>query len=241
MLARYTGRRIAVPTLRGDAVDCPCCARSFKRFLWFNGRENARCPACGSVERHRLLLLYLKAHNPLLVELTNGRVAPVARALHFSPFGGEATIGEWLEQRTDYTSTDLEGGMVPADIQHLPFDNNSFDLIVCAHVLEHVQDDREALRELERVLRPGGSALVMVPITGGTTLEDPTITTPEGRLRAFGQVDHVRSPGRDYWHRFIECGFAVERVSGDTLGDATRERYALGDDEIYVCRATPTR
>ena len=141
-----------------------------------------------------------------------------------------------------YVSMDISGARRPTiqgDLARLAFADGSFDAIYCSHVLEHVPDDRAAMRELRRILRPGGWAILQVPgLRGPTTYEDAAITTPEGRLAAFGQEDHVRRYGRDYIDRLREAGFdvTVERYAL-TFPDDERRRYGLSDsEEVFFCR-----
>ena len=221
---------------------CPCCGARLRKFApHHRGRPNALCPRCGAAERHRLLWLYLQ------------READLARAgiavLHFAP---EAAIARRLETLPNlaYTTADLDpaAAMVAADITNLPFDDESFDLILCSHVLEHVVDDRRAFAEMFRVLRPGGRALLMHPIDySRDTYEDPSITTPDERKRAFLQEDHVRIYGRDFPDRVAVAGFEVslDRYV-ERIGDREVERFGLRTqtltpapdataDDLFVC------
>ena len=131
------------------------------------------------------------------------------------------------------------------DIHDLVFRDGTFDFVICSHVLEHVDDDRAAMREIRRVLRPDGTALIMVPILspGGRTFEDATITTPEGRERAFGQTDHVRRYGGDFPDRAREAGLEVEAFRPLERWGSAAERYALFPDEVLFVGgpATPRR
>ena len=184
----------------GSNVECPGCNRKFRRFLPFGvkRRGNARCAYCGALERHRLLALYLRR------EISFGRV------LHLAP---ETSIAKVLKSRSEsYISADLGGHAdVTCDVQSMPFRDSSFDFIVCSHLLEHVDDDRRAMRELRRVLHPEGKAILLVPIEPGreVTFEDPSVTAREERARVFGQWDHVRIYGSDYYDRLREAGFSV--------------------------------
>jgi SAM-dependent methyltransferase len=109
--------------------------------------------------------------------------------------------------------------MVKMDITNIEYDNQSFDVIYCGHVLEHVQDDRRAMREFHRVLRRNGWAILLVPITAEETFEDPSIVDPKQRLEAFGQEDHVRRYGPDYIDRLCEAGFKVDVAKVEDLVD----------------------
>jgi SAM-dependent methyltransferase len=161
--------------------------------------------------------------------------------LHLAP---EPHLGTYLQRQgnLDYLSADLDVGsaMVEMDVTAIDRPDASFDVVYASHVLEHVPDDRQALRELRRVLRPDGWALFLVPMWGPTTLEDPTVTSPDERARRFGQHDHVRMYGHDgvFEARLAEAGFAVtvERFA-DELGPAATRRYGLPTDEyLYRCR-----
>ena len=217
---------------RGDAVECPICERTFARFLSYAGRKGAVCPGCGSAERHRLLWLWLCEEDRL-----RGRVLA---------FGPDDATDERLRHlsRVKYTSSDIDGSqaMVAADITALPFDDDSFDVILCSHVLEHVEAEQAALAQIKRVLRPGGWAAVMVPVDrdAQTTVEDPSATTEQQRLERFGQIDHVRLYGRDVAQRLgadevIDplTRFGAEREARHGL----RRQDRFGPDEIYLCRA----
>ena len=127
--------------------------------------------------------------------------------------------------------------MLRVDITDLPFDDSRFDAIYCSHVLEHVPDDRKAMSELRRVLRPGGWAILQVPIKGIVTFEDPAVTTPEDRERVFGQSDHVRIYGLDFKDRLEEVGFKVTIVQyANVLSEEEIRLSAIGrGDDIYLC------
>jgi SAM-dependent methyltransferase len=178
------------------------------------------------------LWLYLKERTPLLTE-------PLS-LLHIAP---ETFLGRTLRAlpNIDYLSGDLESpaAMVKMDITDIQYPDASFDVILCNHVLEHVPADRQAMRELYRVLKPGGWAILQVPIdeSRAETLEDPTIVTPEARQQYYGQYDHVRLYGRDYAERLSEVGFRVERdVFCQQLPSGQIGRFALQTDEaIYRC------
>ena len=219
----------------GNNVSCPCCGGHFRTFLPFGMpiRPNAQCPRCGLLERHRLFWLYLKERTNFYKEKL--KVLDVAPTRLFQKQCRKLP-------NIDYLSIDISSplAMQKADITDLPFDDDSFDCIICYHVLEHVVDDRKAMRELHRVLRPGGWAVLQSPIdiSREETYEDKSIITPRERERAFGQSDHVRIYGRDYIDRLNAAGFLVRAddfVMRYTPGEIVR--YGLKPDEmIYFCR-----
>jgi len=140
----------------------------------------------------------------------------------------------------DYVSGDLSASdaMVKMDVTDIPYSDETFDVIYCSHVLEHVLDDRKAMREFHRVLTNEGWAILQVPVLDDTTFEDPTITSPEERERLFGQDDHVRRYGADHRDRLAEAGFSVV-VDGFVreLSDRTITRCGLRrKNDVYVCR-----
>lgn len=159
--------------------------------------------------------------------------------LHVAP---EPCLEPRLRERLGegYLTADLHDpdAMLRIDVTDIDRDDESFDVILCSHVLEHVEDDRVAMRELRRVLRGAGWAILLVPITAGRTREDPTIVDPAERLRAFGQEDHVRRYGPDYADRLREAGF---RVDVTRIADLVEEEGAVrmgltpAAGEIYFC------
>lgn len=137
----------------------------------------------------------------------------------------------------DYTTTDLNSPLadVKADICDLPFDDNSYDVIFCNHVLEHIPDDQKAMKELYRILRPGGMGIFQIPqdLNRETTFEDDSITDKAERARIFGQYDHVRIYGRDYFDKLRSVGFKVEEVDyTSTLSEEEIDQYRLAKGEI---------
>ncbi len=235
-----TGLRKRIQVLRyaGDNQECPCCTKTFSTF-WPSGstpqsqRPNTMCPQCNSLERHRLFWLYLHA-NPTLV--SDGD-----RVLHVAPEAPVAALVQGMAD-VDYLSADLDPSkaMVEMDLTAIDLPDDRFDIILCSHVLEHIPDDRAAMAEMKRVLAPGGWAYLQVPMspTRAETYEDRSITDPAAREKAFGQVDHVRSYGRDYEDRLREAGWTVDRIDfAATLSSEALRRYAIDADEaIYICR-----
>lgn len=239
-LRRYAAgirRRLARLLYRGKGVECPCCGREFRAFAPDWNRPNAICPGCGAHERHRALALYLREH-------TEVGHRPL-RLLHFAP---EHALDEVLRgaPQLDRVTADLEPGAaeLELDITQLALEHASFDAVICSHVLEHVEDDRRALAELFRVLRPGGFALVLVPLDleRETTLEDPTVSTPAERVESYWQEDHVRLYALDIEERLRDAGFTVtaERLA-DELPPETAKRYGLvRADVIFRCERSAT-
>lgn len=224
---------------RGERVECPCCESTFSRFLPHRGRAEAKCPRCGALERHRLLWLFLERETDLFER--PGALLHIAPEYAFlNRFSGTDGLR--------YVTGDFDSALADhqLDVMDLPFESEGFDFLMCNHVLEHVEDDRLALAEINRVLVPGGWAILMCPVDyrRATTLEDPAVVTPEDRHRVFGQADHARLYGRDYPDRLAEAGFSVradgyldgfEETSIARLGLRRREDEAFGAEEIFLC------
>lgn len=232
----YRRARRGVNRLRyfGFRRHCPCCDSSLARFRSFGLvlRPEALCPVCGSLERHRLICLYIQAR-------TNLFDGHHKRMLHVAP---EEQLSRFFRsaEYIDYLSSDLQNptAMVKMDITDIHYPARTFDAIYCSHVLEHVLEDTKAISEFHRVLKPGGWAILQVPITVARTIEDPTIISPAERERVFGQTDHVRRYGPDYRDRLIRAGFLV-KIDGFVreLGNAKIRRYGLMESEdVYFCR-----
>jgi len=214
---------VKLPQLRRRR--CACCSGRFAEFEPYGRppRPGARCPGCGALERHRELCARIE-----------DLITPTERVLHFAP---EACIERVLRPRqARYVTTDMQaevlvllgGGAeevrpvdVQADITRLPFRDGEFDVVLVNHVLEHVPDDRAALRELHRVLTPGGRALMQHPMPGvSRTIEDSSVTDPADRLREFGQEDHVRVYAEsDFRARVREAGFVSSVIRTRTRRD----------------------
>ena len=222
--------------LRGNTYTDPIDGKSYRRFLpygYAKVRENVLAPGTLSLERHRLFWLYLKNETTFFS-------APL-RVLHFAP--EQAFVQKFKKQKNlTYTTTDLNSPIadVKADICDLPFKDNSFDFIICNHVLEHIPDDTKAMQELYRVLAPSGTAIVQVPYDAKReiTFEDNTITDQSERTRIFGQYDHLRVYGMDYFKKLSSIGFnvnALDYTRGISSDDI--ERYRLCKGELLpVCK-----
>jgi SAM-dependent methyltransferase len=219
---------------KGNKYYCPLCEKGFSKFL--PGPEgiknNVKCPGCSSLERHRLLWLYLK--NELTVLTSEIKLLSVAP---------EYSIQKKIKSldNIDYSSVDLDSklAMYKVDLTNMPFEDNKYDAIICYHVLEHIEDDLKAMSELFRILKPGGWAILQSPVDTNReeTHEDFSITSPIERKRVFGQEDHVRIYGRDYSSRLIKAGFSVkEDAYVNTFSEDEVETFKLDRSElIYFC------
>lgn len=220
----------------GRGRECPICGVRRRRFLpygYVTSREDALCPRCLSLERHRMIWLWLERHSDLF--------ATHPRLLHIAP---EVSLMRHFQQlykecKERYVTADLESPLADMhfDVQHIPLAERSIDVVICNHLLEHVTDDRQALRELHRILKPGGWGIMLVPEdrSRATTFEDDSITDPNERTRLFGQYDHRRVYGLDYDERLRDAGFLVERIPARSLvNDKEHRLYAIGDDDLVV-------
>lgn len=222
--------------LKGNTYIDPIDGKGFKRFLPYGygeQRPNVLSPSTLSLERHRLLWLYLQNETDFFDK-------PL-KVLHMAPEQCFLSIFKKMEN-LDYTTADLYSPIVDvkADILNLPFEDNLFDVVLCNHVLEHIDDDAKAMSELYRVLKQGGLGIFQIPqnIDLDISFEDPSITSPEERAKHFGQYDHVRVYGKDYFDRLRKVGFKVEEVDySSKLSPEMVEKYCLAKGEILpVCR-----
>jgi predicted SAM-dependent methyltransferase len=210
---------------------CPFCGWFGSRFEPFGNkmtyREDAQCPICGSLERHRAAFLLLHDRIPLQ-----------QKTLHVAP---EPLMVPWLVSRScEYLNIDLYNpAMQRMDLMQLELPNQSKTLIWCSHVLEHVSDDRKALSEIFRVLAPAGMLILQVPIQGETTFEDSTVQSDSERLEKFLQEDHVRLYGTDLKRRIEESGFVSETLTTESLPKHDQLLYSVHSPlyrEVFVGR-----
>lgn len=246
-LFRSIARLYMRARLSGTTYYCPFCKGGFSEFypagfdypvlkeqdvVGGGRREHVRCPQCSSSNRDRMMYLYLTDAGVAEKELSILHVAP------------EKKMEQYLKSlpKVKHVSVDIdpERGDMQMDIQSLRFPDATFDVVICNHVLEHVADDARAMREILRVLKPGGFAILQVPIARrlSRTYEDATITDPKDRERAYGQHDHVRLYARDYKDRLTAAGFIVDVVPyAEMIGTEKTKRYALDPrEDLYVCR-----
>jgi SAM-dependent methyltransferase len=235
----------AVPVLGlfylGEGKECPVCGCKRRKFLpygYVTPRENALCPKCLSLERHRLLWLWLLRES----DLGRGAMA-LPRMLHIAP---EVALMRrfrkmYASSPERYITADLESPLADMhfDVQQIPLKDGEMDVVICNHIMEHVEDDRRAMSELYRVMRRGGWGVILSPVelTRATTFEDDSITDEAERTRIFGQYDHRRVYGRDYADRLREVGFEVEDLDyAASLTADERARFALPVDHLYIVR-----
>ena len=227
----YTIRPFLAFFLKGTNYTDPIDGKSFRIFLPYGygkQRNNALSPSTLSLERHRLLWLYLKHETDFFTSHY--------KVLHFAP--EQAFYKRFRTMKNlEYVTTDLNSPLadVKADICNLPFKDDSFDVILCNHVLEHIPNDTKAMQELYRVMKPGGFGVFQIPqdLNRETTFEDNSITDKKERAKIFGQYDHVRVYGRDYFDKLRSIGFKVEEVDYTaTLSQDDITKYCLAKGEI---------
>lgn len=212
----------------GNKFECPVCGFHARKFIPVHNGKSHLCPRCGSIERKRLLWLYME--NEIEIGEKNN-----FRVLHFSP--SAALRGKFqVMKNIEYEPTDIFNPLIKHhfDITQIPFNENYFDLIICYHVLEHVENDRKAIQELFRVLKREGVALIQVPFSENETLEDAGVTNPNERKKLFGQEDHVRYYGRrNFLSRIQQSGFKAEEIKyAQTLDEEKIRLYQLDKEEI---------
>jgi predicted SAM-dependent methyltransferase len=251
-------RPILAFLLKGNRFTDPIDGKSFRMFLPYgygNQRNNVLSPSTLSLERHRLLWLYLQnetdffqseldSDSPISktkrIKLRDAETNSALKVLHFAP---EQEFYKRFKKQTniDYTTTDLLSPLadVKADICNLPFKENEFDVVFCNHVLEHIPDDTKAMQELYRVLKPGGMGIFQIPqdLSRATTFSDDTIVDQKERAKIFGQYDHVRVYGIDYFDKLRSIGFkVVEEDYTNKISPQLVEKYCLAKGEIIpVC------
>ena len=236
---RNVKKKLLHIVLRGNTVECPCCGSRYITFLpaGIKKRANAKCIQCGSLERHRTLWLYLH-EKP-------GFFTTPAKLLHVAP---EIQLYQKLTKipNISYHSIDLHPDKYwyghktkKMDVTAMTYTDESFDIVICNHVLEHIPDDRKAISEIYRVCKTGGFAILNVPVNNklDSTIEDPYITDPVKMKELFGQPDHVRVYGNDYITRLTGAGFKVEEIDFVSKFSHNEQfRYGLKPQElIYYC------
>lgn len=227
----YWARPLLAFFMKGTNYTDPIDGKQFKSFLPYgyeHPRENVLSPSTLSLERHRLLWLYLKTETDFF--------SATHKVLHFAPEQAFYRRFRRLDN-LDYTTTDLNSPLadIKADICDLPFEDNSYDVILCNHVLEHIPDDTKAMQELYRILKPGGWGIFQIPqdLSREKTFEDNSITDKKERAKIFGQYDHVRVYGRDFFEKLRTVGFKVVEVDYTAqMEESEVDNYRLAKGEL---------
>ncbi len=234
----YPFKKIAPIVYKGDNVECPVCERSFRKFLSYGSevaqRDNVLCPYDLTLERHRLMWLYLKDHSNFLS-------ADKLDVLHIAP---EQCFHKRFkaQKNLNYLTGDLFSPLadIHFDLHSIPLEDNRFDVVFCNHVLEHVDDAHQCMSELYRVMKPGGWGIFQVPMdfSRDVTYEDALIVSPEDREKHFWQKDHVRLFGKDYPDWLRKAGFQVEEfIQQSHYSENLIDRYRLQKEEVlYIAR-----
>ncbi|MDG1398118.1 MAG: methyltransferase domain-containing protein [Polaribacter sp.] len=235
--ASYLVRPIIALCLKGNNFTDPIDGKSFRNFLpygYVNQRKNALSPSTLSLERHRLMWLFLRDETNFFSS------KDVLKVLHIAP--EQCFLDLFKKQKNiEYITSDLESPIadVKADICDLPFKDNEFDVVFCNHVLEHISDDTKAMQELYRVLKKDGFGIFQIPqdLSRATTFEDNSIIDKKERAKIFGQYDHVRIYGRDYFNKLRRVGFKVDEIDySKKISPKKIERFCLMKGEILpVC------
>jgi len=221
---------------RGNKFTDPINGKSYRKFLpygYVKQRDNALSPGTLSLERHRLLWLYLNNETNFF--------SKTLKVLHIAPEQCFYNLFKNLKN-INYTTFDLNSPLadIKGDICNLPFKENSFDFILCNHVLEHINDDKKAMKELYRVLNKNGTAILQVPINqkSSKTFEDSSIVDKKERIEKFGQYDHIRLYGLDYFKKLESFGFKVDPLKySKEFTESEIIKYGLIKDEIVpVCK-----
>ncbi len=227
---------LASPLFYGRAIECPICKGKFRNILpygYVSERQNALCPRCLGLERHRMMWYYLTHYTDFFEKpLKVLHVAPEHPFIKRFQKTLSSNFGE-------YITADLESpwATVKMDVQDIPFPDESFDVVFCNHVLEHVESDLKALSELFRVSKQGAWGILLSPIDYDRefTYEDSSIVLPEERLKHFGQKDHLRVFGRDYSERLSSVGFEVQEIKlRDILSKSECDKMAFSSETLYI-------
>src|SRR5271170_6574571 len=229
----------------GSRFSCPVCGGAFRAMKPLVGScslrgtetdlytKNAICPRCHSNIRQRFIVEFIRTRTGLL----NSRKS----VLHFAP---EISIYKLLQRGdVEYIPADINptrfAESVYADITDIPFESDKFDYVICIHVLEHIKDDGKAIREIFRVLKHGGHAIIAIPTYGDATYDDPNLDY-EGREAQYGTGDHLRLNGLDFADRLADGGFRVEVVSiddvpGDFVDRSVHSPHTESDKYLFYC------
>ena len=252
-LPDFLQRKLRAYRYRGDSFLCPVCGYHGRALapIGFDvdvlkekqvsgaGRRNAGCFNCGVIDRERLVHVYLRDVLGIYDRTRSSRILHIAPDEHITRILGRSGALEYVCGDKFAEGYAYAANVRTMDVEDLPFNSDHFDLVICNHVLEHVPDDARAMREILRVLKPGGHAVLQVPLSANSpkTIEDPSITDPKERERVYGQFDHLRLYGQDYGDRLKAAGFIVERLQ--LARQKEFERYGLNPDEDLFVGVKP--
>ncbi len=234
----YVFRLFAPFLYKGNQVECPVCERQFSKFLSYGSdiahRENVLCPYDLTLERHRLMWLYLKKESNFF---SNQQL----EVLHIAP--EQCFYDKFKKQANlNYLTGDLVSPLADLhfDLHHIPLEDNKFDVVFCNHVLEHVDDAMQCMKELNRVLKVGAWGIMQVPqdFSREETYEDKSITSPEEREKHYWQKDHVRLFGKDYPDWLRKAGFDVQEYKPSEHFDATfiAKNRLMEKEILYIAK-----
>jgi SAM-dependent methyltransferase len=233
---RYFMFKIRALIYSGNNYTCNCCGKNFRKFLTYGNipRQNAACPYCNSLERNRVLWFYLQDE----IGIESARI----KLLHFAP---ERILKENIKKlkNIDYTNADINPILADevVDIMNINYPDNTFDLILCSHVLGHVPDEKKGVDEMYRVLKKDGIALILTVIDNNTenTFENEVIISEKERLLHYGEKDLLRKHGQDFKKRLGLSKFKIEEIDyAKKLGHEIHSKYSLGNGErelIFKC------
>lgn len=236
----YVFKLLAPIVYKGNKVACPVCEKSYRKFLSYGAdtvhREGVLCPGDLTLERHRLMWIYLKHHSNFFTQSN-------LKVLHIAP--EQCFHKKFKKQKNlDYLTADLVSPIADMhfDLHEIPLEDNRFDVVFCNHVMEHVDDPIQCMKELNRVMKPGAWSIMQVPqdFSRAETYEDPSITSPEEREKHFWQKDHVRLFGADYPDYLRKAGFEVKEIKpSDILDEAAIERFRIQKGEVLYIASKP--
>ncbi|MCH2235205.1 MAG: methyltransferase domain-containing protein [Crocinitomicaceae bacterium] len=232
----YVFRWFAPLVYKGNNVTCPVCGKSYRKFLSYGSsvahRENVLCPYDLTLERHRAIWLYLNRKTDFFTK-------PDLTMMHIAP--EQCFLDKFKKQENlKYTTGDLVSPIADLhfDLHAIPLEDNQYEVIFCNHVMEHVKNDLQCMKELYRIMKPGGWGIMQVPIDASRneTYEDWSITSPEEREKHFWQKDHVRLYGLNYPNRLEEAGFRVDVVDlSELMPEEEFVKYRIPKTElVYV-------